>query len=103
MVTFQEIPDMSNFAAPFGCIAIFGEGTMEKPVKANTMRQMGHFGIFVGLPQGKGFLMFSLVTLKVKNEPEIPLWCLLLLVRTTASIRMHSLVNSLYFHWMVAI
>jgi len=32
------------------------------------------------------------------SEPEIPLWCLLLLVRTTASIRMHSLVNFRHFH-----
>jgi len=68
VVTFKEMVDMSVFAAPFGCLTIQGEGSMAKPVKASSMKRMGHFGLFMGLPQGKGFLTFSLVTLKVRNK-----------------------------------
>ena len=35
------------------------------------MKNMGQFGLFMGLPQSKGFLIFSLVTLKVKNKYNV--------------------------------
>ena len=71
VVTFKELVDWSYFAASFGCLAIQGEGSMIQPVKANTMKNMGQFGLFMGLPQSKGFLIFSLVTLKVKNKYNV--------------------------------
>ena len=71
VVTFKEMVDMSVFAAPFGSMTIQGEGSMAQPVKASSMKSMGHFGLFMGIPQNKGFLTFSLVTLKVRNKYNV--------------------------------
>ena len=71
VVTFKEMVDMSVFAAPFGAMTIQGEGSMAQPVKASSMKSMGHFGLFMGIPQNKGFLTFSLVTLKVRNKYNV--------------------------------